>query len=641
MTEADRRPAPPASEPDGELVQRLRGLVADRMAQQAGRDGAMTAAARSRLGRALIREVLEEEAAAALTSGRAPLDQTAEQQAADRIYADLWGLGGFQPYLDDRQVESVSANGCDQVFVQYSGGYRSRVAPVAASDEELTDLIRAIAARGGIEERRFDRSSPRVSVPLPGGGRLFAVQAVTGRPCVAIRRDRLSRAGLRELVRNGTVDEPLAAFLSALVKARKNLLISGGTSVGKTTMLRALASAIPPDERLITIEDSLELCLDWDEAAHPDVVAMQSREPNTEGEGEITLAELVRWALRMTPDRVLVGEVRGAEVIPMLNAMSQGNDGSMTTIHASSSRGAMLKLAAYAAQSPEHLTLEDTGLLIAGAIHFVIQLAWDTGGTRCVCSIREIVDADGRQVVSQRGMGSRPGPPRRPGRPGPRRHHGGTRSRRLPARTVAGGMSAATAGILGALAGLGVLLVIAGLRRTGCARAGPEAAPARGPGPAGGDPAPRRRDRRRGGGRGRRHPVAGRDGAGRAGGLVPAPDAGTGPASTPAPLERIEAIATFTEMLRDTISAAAGLEQAILAAEPVAPASDPRARRAAGRADPPRASGCPRRCARSPPRPPTRPPTSSSPRCCWPPSSRPGTWPSCWAAWPTRPASTR
>ena len=411
MTEADGRPAPPRSEPDGDLAQRLRSTVADRMARQAGRGSAITAAARSRLGRALIREVLEEEAAAALTNGRAPLGQAAEQQVADRIYADLWGLGGFQPYLDDPQVESLNANGCDQVFVQYSGGHRSRVPPVAASDEELTDLIRAIAARGGIEERRFDRSSPRVSVPLPDGGRLFAVQAVTGRPCVAIRRDRLSRAGLRELVRNGTVGEPLAAFLAALVKARKNLLISGGTAVGKTTMLRALASAIPPEERLITIEDSLELCLDWDAGAHPDVVAMQSRDPNTEGEGEITLAELVRWALRMTPDRVLVGEVRGAEVIPMLNAMSQGNDGSMTTIHASSSRGAMLKLAAYAAQSPEHLTLEDTGLLIAGAIHFVIQLAWDASGARCVSSVREITDADGRQVASNEVWA--PGPDRR------------------------------------------------------------------------------------------------------------------------------------------------------------------------------------------------------------------------------------
>ena len=247
MTEVDGRPVRPRGEPDGELVQRLRGTVADRMAQQAGRDGAMTAAARSRLGRALIREVLEEEAAAALTSGRAPLDQAAEQQVADRVYADLWGLGGFQPYLDDPEVESVNANGCDQVFVQYSGGHRS--ARSAGRGQ------RPGADRPDPRDRRprRDRGAPlrpllpaRVSVPLPGGGRLFAVQAVTGRPCVAIRRDRLSRAGLRELVRNGTVDEPLAAFLAALVKARKNLLISGGTAVGKTTMLRALASAIPP-----------------------------------------------------------------------------------------------------------------------------------------------------------------------------------------------------------------------------------------------------------------------------------------------------------------------------------------------------------------------------------------------------------
>ena len=127
---------------------------------------------------------------------------------------------------------------------------------------------------------------------------------------------------------------------------------------------------------------------------------MQAREPNIEGEGEITQAELVRWALRMSPDRVLVGEIRGAEVIPMCNAMSQGNDGSMATLHASSSKGAMLKLAAYAAQSPDHLALEDTGLPIAGAIHFVIQLAWDASGVRCVSSVREITDADGRQVAS-------------------------------------------------------------------------------------------------------------------------------------------------------------------------------------------------------------------------------------------------
>ncbi len=386
----------PGNGHDHELTRRLRDEVAR---EAAGPDAAqpLTAARRAELGRRLIAEALDDEAARALGAARAPLDADTERQIGQAVFDALFGLGGFQPFLDDPDVESVNANGCDEVFVQYAGGRRVRAAPIAGSDTELTDLIRAIATRAGNEERRFDRATPRVSVPLPGGGRLFAVMAVTGRPCVAIRRDRLASASLDGLVANGTLDDQLAAFLAAVVKARKNILISGGTAVGKTTLLRALASAIPPRERLITIEDSLELCLDWDTRAHPDVVAMQSREANVEGEGEITLAELVRWALRMTPDRVIVGEVRGSEVVPMLNA--------------SSSRGAFMKVASYAAQSAEHLSLEDTNLLIAGAIHIVIQLAWDTSGRRCIASIREVTDADGRQVVSNEIYA--PGPDRR------------------------------------------------------------------------------------------------------------------------------------------------------------------------------------------------------------------------------------
>jgi Flp pilus assembly CpaF family ATPase len=396
------------------LAGRLRTEVARRLAEQAAAApdaGPLTGDRRTALGRRLISEALDAEAAAALAAGQPPLDPGAEQRIGQMVFDELFGMGGLQPYLNDPRVESLNANGCDEVFVQYGDGHRARVPAVAASDAELTGLIRAIAARAGTEERRFDRATPRVSVPLPGGGRLFAVMAVTGRPCVAIRRDRLASASLDGLAGNGTLDEPLAAFLAAAVRARKNILISGGTSAGKTTMLRALASAIPPRERLITIEDSLELCLDWDHRAHPDAVAMQSREANVEGAGEITLAELVRWALRMTPDRVIVGEVRGSEVIPMLNAMSQGNDGSMTTIHASSSRGAFTKLAAYAAQSGEHLSMEETNLLIAGAVHLVIQLAWDTSGCRCIASIREVTDADGRQIVSNEVYA--PGPDRR------------------------------------------------------------------------------------------------------------------------------------------------------------------------------------------------------------------------------------
>jgi pilus assembly protein CpaF len=411
MTQPRARRAQPAGIPDPGLTRRIRAGVAARLAREAGPDGAaMDPDARPETARRIIAEVLREESSAALKAGRTP-DAAAEQAAARAVFAGLFGLGGFQEHLDNPAVESINANGCDDVFIQYADGARDHVPPVADSDEELIELVRAVAARNGIEERRFDLGSPRTSVPLHGGGRLFAVMGVTGRPCVSIRRDRLAAAGLGDLARNGTIDRDLADFLGALVRARKNVVISGGTSSGKTTLMRALASAIPPHERIITIEDSLELQLDRDRAAHPDVVAMQAREPNSEGEGEITLAELVRWALRMTPDRVIVGEVRGPELIPMLNAMSQGNDGSMTTIHASSSRGAMLKMGAYAAQSPEHLSLEDTNLLIASAVSFVVQLGWDSAGRRCVCSVREVTDADGRQVVTNEVYG--PGPSRR------------------------------------------------------------------------------------------------------------------------------------------------------------------------------------------------------------------------------------
>jgi Flp pilus assembly CpaF family ATPase len=172
-----------------------------------------------------------------------------------------------------------------------------------------------------------------------------------------------------------------------------------------------MATDIPSSERLITIEDSLELGLDRYPELHPDVVALEAREANIEGQGEITLAELVRWALRMSPDRVIVGEARGDEVLALLNAMSQGSDGSMATLHASSSRGAFSKLATYAAQAPERLSLEATNLLVANAVDFVVHLVQDQAGRRYVSSIREVIDADGPLVVSNEVF--RPGAHRR------------------------------------------------------------------------------------------------------------------------------------------------------------------------------------------------------------------------------------
>jgi pilus assembly protein CpaF len=399
------------NEAESAVAQWVRARVSERLAATAPSGAGGTARQRMELGRRLVAEALDAYTADRLRSGRAPLGEQAEQRIATEVINSLFALGGFQPLLDDPQIENINANGCDKVYVRYDDGRREPAPPVAGSDEELVELVRTIAARAGVEERRFDRGSPGLSVQLPDGSRLFAVMAVASRPCVAIRRHRFRSVTLAELERRGTVDRDLRRFLQALVRARKNVVVCGGTAAGKTTLIRALAAEIPPWERLITIEDSYELGLDADPDTHPDVVALQSREPNVEGQGEVPLAELVRWALRMSPDRVIVGEVRGGEVVPMLNAMSQGNDGSMTTLHASSSQVGFTKLAAYAAQAAERLPLEASALLIASAVHFMIHLAYDPAGTRVVSSVREVVGADGPRVVSNEIY--RPGPDRR------------------------------------------------------------------------------------------------------------------------------------------------------------------------------------------------------------------------------------
>jgi Flp pilus assembly CpaF family ATPase len=278
---------------------------------------------------------------------------------------------------------------------------------VAVSDAALIGMIRDLAARSGVEERRFDRGAPVVNFSLPGGERACAVMALSPRPALSIRRHRHTRVTLVELVEQGSLDVALGEFLAAAVRARKNVLVTGGVTVGKTTLLRAMAAAIPSWERLITIEDVLELGLG---AGHADVVALQAREANVEDQGRVSQSDLVWQSLRMSPDRVIVGEVRGPEVIPLLNAMSMGTDGSMGTVHSSTSAGAFTKLAAYAVQGPERLPLAATTLLVAGAVHFVVHLERLRGdpARRVVSSVREVVGADGPRVVSNEIW--RPGP---------------------------------------------------------------------------------------------------------------------------------------------------------------------------------------------------------------------------------------
>ncbi|MEV8442146.1 ATPase, T2SS/T4P/T4SS family [Actinosynnema sp. NPDC051121] len=397
------------------LRERLNAELPQKVADQQDRTGTTaTREGRRELARNVLDEALRLHTENELAAGRQLLPREAEQRVLAEVVNELFGMAGLQPLLDDPTVETINANRWDRVFVQYDDGRRAQVGPIAGSNEELTDLVRLLAARASSQERRFDQGSPAVNLQLPGGERLFAVMGLTagGVTALSIRRHGYLTVALPELRRRGTLDPGLEAFLRALVKARKNVLITGGTGAGKTTLLRALASEMDPLERIVTIEDAFELGLDHDPDIHADVTAFQARESNVEGEGAISQAELVRWGLRMSPDRVIVGEIRGPEVIPMCNAMSQGNDGSMATLHASSSRIAFTRLASYAAQGAERLPLEATNLLVASAVHFVVHLARAADRrTRVVSSIREVVGSDGPQVISNEVY--RPGADRR------------------------------------------------------------------------------------------------------------------------------------------------------------------------------------------------------------------------------------
>jgi Flp pilus assembly CpaF family ATPase len=316
-------------------------------------------------------------------------------------------------------VENIDVNGAEMAFVTFANGEKLCYGPIAENDDELVAMVRSAAARFGLSERRFDAAQPELDLRLPDGSRLSAVMAVTARPVIDIRRHRLSDHSLDDLVELGTLDEDLARMLAAAVRAKRNILISGAMNSGKTTLLRALAAEISPAERIVTIEQALELGLDRQVDRHPDSVAMEARLANTEGVGAIGMAQLVRRSLRMNASRVIVGEVLGDEVVPMLNAMSQGRSGSMATIHADDSAGVFRRLAAYAIQAPERLPLEATNLLIAGAIHLVVHLdaderpmvndanaPFDRDGcdsyrpSRHIASVREVVGADGPLVVT-------------------------------------------------------------------------------------------------------------------------------------------------------------------------------------------------------------------------------------------------
>ena len=351
------------------------------------------------LARTVIVRHLDVVAAEHLAQGFDLLDEAQESQLIDAVLANVLGLGRIQPLLDDPDITDIHIRGAASTRVKLADGQRLQMPPVVETDEELVELIRLVATRMGRSERRFDAANPELNVQLPDGSRLFATMEVSARPSVIIRKHRFELSSLAELEDRGLVDHGLREFLSAAVRAKRNIVICGGTGTGKTTMLRALLNEVPPADRIVTIEDAYELGLDRFESMHPDYDMLQSRPANIEGQGAVTMLDLTKMALRMDPDRVIIGEVRGGEAFPMVLAMSQGNNGSMCTMHADSTRTVFPKLAAYVSMAETGLPVETVNLLLATALHLVVHIDL-VEGVRRVVSVREVVDADGTRIVS-------------------------------------------------------------------------------------------------------------------------------------------------------------------------------------------------------------------------------------------------
>ena len=391
------------------LVARLHAGVGEQLDE---RDSADEAHGRRPLGsddrRQLARQLLVQQLggldAERMTDGQSPITDAEAQDLSTAVLNRIFGLGRLQDYIDDAQWTDIHANGCDEVWLTRQDGTVMRGEPVADSDAELIELIQTQARRGR-SEQRWDPASPELDMQLPSGDRLHAIAWVSGRPSISIRRHNFAIGRLEQLISFGTISESLWHLLSAMVHARFNVIIAGGTGAGKTTLLRCLINEVPADERIITVEDSLEIGLDHYAAEHPNRVDLEAREANVEGVGEFAMHRLVRSGLRMQPDRVIVGEVRGAEVLPMMLAMSQGNDGSMCTIHADSSHGVFPRLQMYMAMTPERFSVEVTNLMIANAVHFIVHLARLDSNDRVVTSVREISGAEGPVVMSNEVFG--------------------------------------------------------------------------------------------------------------------------------------------------------------------------------------------------------------------------------------------
>jgi len=333
-----------------------------------------------------LRELLDEE--------EVSLSATERAQVIRQIGDTVLGLGPLEPFLRDPDVTEIMVNSADTVFVERAGKlYRTGASFL--DEEQLRRTIEKIVGKVG---RRIDEASPYVDARLPDGSRVNAVippVSIDG-PALTIRKFASDPYEAEDLVSFGTITSPVARFLEACVRGRINILVSGGTGAGKTTTLNVLSSFIPDDERILTIEDAAELQLQ-----QPHTVRLEYRPPNIEGKGEVTIRDLVRNALRMRPDRIVVGEVRGAEALDMLQAMNTGHDGSICTIHANSPRDVLSRLETMVLMAGMDLTMRAVREQVASAVDLIIHQARLKDGSRRFTHVTEVVSMEGDVITLQ------------------------------------------------------------------------------------------------------------------------------------------------------------------------------------------------------------------------------------------------
>ncbi len=344
------------------------------------------------LSAAQLNQQVVEELGKVLDEETVPLTDAERAQLVAEISDDVLGYGPIERFLADPTVTEIMVNGGNSIYIERAGKLQ-RTDERFGSDARLRQVIDKIVSAVG---RRIDESSPMVDARLADGSRVNAVVAplaIDG-PVLTIRKFAKQRLSVNDLVSFGTLTEEATDFLSACVAGRLNILISGGTGTGKTTMLNVMSSLISEDERIVTIEDAAELQLDQ---GH--LIRLESRPVNLEGRGEVSIRDLVRNALRMRPDRIIVGEVRGAETLDMLQAMNTGHDGSLSTVHANSPRDALFRLETMTLMAGMELPLRAIRDQIASALDVVVHLSRLRDGTRRVTQISEVAGTEG-DVVS-------------------------------------------------------------------------------------------------------------------------------------------------------------------------------------------------------------------------------------------------